>query len=149
MSDLRERAAIAAMNGLLCDGADRRTSGPVSTVQTAVEYADALLAELARTALPVRPENAPQPSVPNEVLQPGTKLYVFQDGKPKVTAEVPPELRCLDAASYHAGLEAAAKLFEDQAKLSTDAAWSEQLCDMASEIRALPTPSTLPEKPQC
>jgi len=53
--------------------------------------------------------------------------------------------RALDAASYRAGLEAAAKLFEDQAKLSTDAAWSEQLCEMAGEIRALPTPSTLPE----
>lgn len=67
MSDLRERAAIAAMNGLLCDGADRRTSGPVSTAQTAVEYANALLAELARTS-PVRPEPLPraedaQPSI--------------------------------------------------------------------------------------
>ena len=57
--------------------------------------------------------------------------------------------RALDAASYRAGLEAAAKLFEEQAKLSSDAAWSEQLCEMAGEIRALPTPSTLPEEPQC
>ena len=55
------------------------------------------------------------------------------------------DTRALDAASYRAGLEAAAKLFEDQAKLSSDVAWSEQLCEMAGEIRALPTPSTLPE----
>mgnify|MGYP001352981702 CR=1 FL=1 len=55
MTTLRDLAAVAAMEGLLCDGADRRTSGPLSTAQTAVEYADALLAELARTAPKTEP----------------------------------------------------------------------------------------------
>lgn len=67
--------------------------------------------------------------------------------EPGTTVEQHPwNTRALDEASYRAGLEAAAKLFEDQAKLSTDAAWSEQLCEMAGEIRALPTPSTMPQE---
>lgn len=55
MTTLREQAAIAAIQGLLADGEDRRSSGPLSTAQTAVEYADALVAELASTS-PVSPE---------------------------------------------------------------------------------------------
>lgn len=54
--------------------------------------------------------------------------------------------RALDEASYRAGIEAAAKLFDDQAALSKDAEWRERLHDMAQEIRCLPTPSTLPQE---
>lgn len=71
----------------------------------------------------------------------GSKAYVRDDRGEYIRVS-----HSLDAASYRAGLEAAAKLFEEQAKLSSDAAWSEQLCEMAGEIRALPTPSTLPQE---
>jgi len=49
--------------------------------------------------------------------------------------------RALDAASFRAGLEAAAKLFDDQAELNEDEEWKQQLYEMAIEIRALPTPN--------
>lgn len=56
----------------------------------------------------------------------------------------------IDKGSFKAGLEAAAKLFEQQAALAGNADWQNRLYEMADEIRAIEIPQTtdyeLPEK---
>ena len=55
MTTLREQAAIAAMQALI-PSAEQCVSPSAMAASWAVCYADALLAELARTTSPVRPE---------------------------------------------------------------------------------------------
>lgn len=91
MTTLREQAAIAAMQGLLAHGADGRTSGPLSTAMTAVEYADALLAELERT-FPQSERTAPEPvaePIRGGLVSPATQppAWVTQRTAPKPAAD--------------------------------------------------------------
>lgn len=74
----------------------------------------------------------------------GSKAYVRDDRGEYI--RVP---HSLDAASYHAGLEAAAKFTEglDDGRMNPEMA--RLVAHVAAFIRALPTPITLPEKPQC
>lgn len=50
--------------------------------------------------------------------------------------------RAIDQDSFKAGLEAAAKLFEQQAALAGNADWQTRLYEMADEIRAIEVPQT-------
>ena len=120
MSDLRERAAIAAMQGIIAYP-DRKGDKPDNTAKWAVLYADALLAELARTTTsPVRPE----PSVPM-----GTTVIKDRRGIPTEVVRIEmPNLDTKNAQPTASACTAAERELIEAAYMQetapTDLAWS-------------------------